>query len=121
MAPQLDKEDVAIPAGATVFVTGVNGLVGSYIVDELLARGYKVRGAVRSVEKSAWLVAYFEEKYGEGTLELVEVPDFTVERCYHDVVKGTSTPHPSIPFFPPSSSTLIYMYKHTYAYMNKLS
>jgi nucleoside-diphosphate-sugar epimerase len=94
MAPQLDKE-VAIPAGATIFVTGVNGLVGSYIVDELLARGYKVRGAVRSVEKASWLLSYFEEKYGEAMLELVEVPDFTADQCYHDAVKGIYIhPHP---------------------------
>lgn len=82
-------EDAAIKPGATVFVTGVNGLIGSYVVDELLARGYRVRGAVRSVEKSAWLGKYFTEKYGEDAgFELVEVPDMTVEGCYHEVVKG---------------------------------
>jgi nucleoside-diphosphate-sugar epimerase len=80
--------DVAIQPGATIFVTGVNGLIGSYIVDALLKKGYHVRGAVRDVEKSSWLLAHFNGKQ-DAKLELVCVPDMTVEGCYDDVVKGT--------------------------------
>ncbi len=35
----------------TVFVTGVNGLLGTNLVHALLAKGYKVKGLVRDVKK----------------------------------------------------------------------
>ncbi|KAI4959117.1 hypothetical protein J4E86_002838 [Alternaria arbusti] len=79
---------VAIKPGATVFVTGVNGLVGSHIVDQLLKRAYHVRGAVRDAEKHKYMTEYFNDKYKEATFELVEVPDMTFEGCYDDVVDG---------------------------------
>ncbi|KAI8937046.1 hypothetical protein NX059_006265 [Plenodomus lindquistii] len=70
----------------TIFVTGVNGLVGSHVVDQLLKRGYNVRGAVRDVKKNAWLKEYFDEKYTDVKFDLVEVKDMTVEGCYDEVV-----------------------------------
>ncbi|KAF2797416.1 NAD(P)-binding protein [Melanomma pulvis-pyrius CBS 109.77] len=81
---------LAIHPGSTVFVTGVNGLIGSHIADQLLARGYHVRGAVRDVEKCAWLTEYFADKHKGAKFELVSVPDMTVEGCYDEAVKGTS-------------------------------
>jgi NADP-dependent 3-hydroxy acid dehydrogenase YdfG len=79
---------VAIHPGATIFVTGVNGLVGSHVADQLLKKGYNVRGAVRDVEKCKWLSEYFEGQYKNAKFELVAVPDMTVEGCYDEVVKG---------------------------------
>jgi nucleoside-diphosphate-sugar epimerase len=81
---------VVIKPGATVFVTGVNGLIGSHIADQLLKRGYNVRGAVRNSEKHKYLIEYFEDKYKEAKFELVEVPDMTVEGCYDNLVDGAS-------------------------------
>lgn len=63
-------------------------LIGSHVTDQLLARGYKVRGAVRDVEKSSWLTAFFADKYPSAEFSLVSVPDMTVEGCYDEVVKG---------------------------------
>lgn len=80
---------LALKPGSTVFVTGINGLIGSHVADQLLLRGYNVRGAVRDVEKAAWLKEYFANKHEKATLELVAVPDMTVEGCYDDFVKGT--------------------------------
>lgn len=82
---------IVIKPGATVFVTGVNGLIGSYIVEQLLVRGYNVRGAVRSVERTKWLKEYFDEKYKDAAvkLELVEVPDMTIAECYDSFLDGT--------------------------------
>ena len=40
------------PRNSTVLVTGVTGYIGSVVAERLLARGYRVRGLVRS-EKSA--------------------------------------------------------------------
>ena len=69
-------------------MTGVNGLIGSHVVDQLLLRGYHVRGAVRDVEKAAWLKEYFATKQPKATFELVAVPDMTTDGCYDEVVKG---------------------------------
>jgi nucleoside-diphosphate-sugar epimerase len=81
---------VVIPPGATILVTGVNGLIGSHVADQLLKRGYHVRGAVRDVEKNKWLAEYFEEQYKDAKFELVAVPDMTAEGCYDEVVDGVS-------------------------------
>ena len=81
---------VAIKPGATVFVTGVNGLVGSHVVDQLLKREYNVRGAVRDAKKHKYMTKYFNDKYKEAKFELVVVPDMTVEGSYDDVVDGMS-------------------------------
>jgi nucleoside-diphosphate-sugar epimerase len=86
---------VIVRPGATVFVTGINGLIGSHIVDQLLKRGYNVRGAVRGAKKHKYLTEYFNAKYEEERLELVDVPDMTVEGCYDDVVDGESAPDSS--------------------------
>jgi nucleoside-diphosphate-sugar epimerase len=79
---------VVIKPGATIFVTGVNGLVGSHIVDQLLAKGYNVRGVVRDVDKCKWLKDYFDKKYDDASLSLVSVPDMTVDGCYDELVHG---------------------------------
>ncbi|KAF2852396.1 NAD(P)-binding protein [Plenodomus tracheiphilus IPT5] len=83
------KLPFSIEPRSTIFVTGVNGLIGSHIVDQLLQRGYNVRGAVRGVEKNTWLKEYFDQKYKDAGLELVEVKDMTIEGCYDGVVNGT--------------------------------
>jgi nucleoside-diphosphate-sugar epimerase len=80
-----------IKPGATIFVTGVNGLIGSYVVEELLSRKYNVRGAVRDVKKVGWLKEYFDGKYDDARLELVEVPDMTADGCYDDLLEGELT------------------------------
>jgi uncharacterized protein YbjT (DUF2867 family) len=81
---------VALQPSATVLVTGVNGLIGSHVVDQLLKRGYHVRGAVRDVEKNKWLSEYFAEQYKAAKFELVAVSDMTAEGCYDEVVDGMS-------------------------------
>jgi nucleoside-diphosphate-sugar epimerase len=79
---------VVIKPDATIFVTGVNGLIGSYVAEQLLVRGYNVRGAVRSIGKTKWLKEYFDGKAFDSKFELVEVPDMTVEGCYDDLLEG---------------------------------
>ncbi|KAF2828624.1 NAD(P)-binding protein [Ophiobolus disseminans] len=79
---------VVIESSALVFVTGANGLIGSHVVDQLLARGYKVRGAVRDTEKTKWLKGYFDSKYRDASFEMLAVPDMTIEGCYDDLLDG---------------------------------
>lgn len=58
-----------------VLVSGANGYIGSHVANELLSAKYRVRGTVRSTSKQAWLQRLFDEKYGEGQFELVQVED----------------------------------------------
>lgn len=79
-----------LPPGSTVLVTGVNGYIGSHVADQLLAKGYVVRGTVRSLSKAEELENVFEKKYGIGRFEPVEVSDMTREDAFDDAVKGVT-------------------------------
>jgi nucleoside-diphosphate-sugar epimerase len=79
-----------IQKGDTVLVTGATGYIGSHVVEELLAAGYKVRGTSRSKDKAAYLPDLMDEKFGKGNLEIVEVPDMIAGDAYTDAVKGVS-------------------------------
>lgn len=82
---------VVLKPGTTVFVTGANGLIGSHVIDQLLKKGYNVRGTVRDAGKAKWLNEYFDAKYKDAKLELVSVPDMRVEGCYDSVVDGKAS------------------------------
>ncbi|KAI9163923.1 Aldehyde reductase 2 [Paramyrothecium foliicola] len=81
--------DTAIPKGSLVLVTGVNGLVGSFIADYFLQNGYKVRGTARSTAKAAWVQNRFDKQY-PGNFEVAEVPVMTEEGAFDEAAKGTS-------------------------------
>ncbi|KAM0354946.1 hypothetical protein ACHAPU_000787 [Fusarium lateritium] len=87
MAP---LDNLAVPKGSWVLVTGVNGLLGSHVAKQFLEFGYKVRGTVRNPEKAAWLSAVFDKQYGQGNFEIVELGDMTDEESMKEVVKGAS-------------------------------
>lgn len=80
--------DRAVPRDSIALVTGANGFLGSHISDQFLHHGYRVRGTVRDLEKNAWLEKHFEEKYGAGRFELVQVADMATEKAFHAVTKG---------------------------------
>lgn len=81
----------AIPQGSWVLVTAANGHTGSHIVMELLKRGFKVRGTVRDLESSQWLLNdEFVSPYAKrGDLELA-VADTSVPNAFDHVIKGVS-------------------------------
>lgn len=79
-----------IQKGDTVLVTGATGYIGSHVVEELLAAGYKVRGTSRTKDKAAYLTDLMDKKFGRGSLEIVEVPDMIADDAYTDAVKGVS-------------------------------
>ena len=81
-----------IPKGSLVLVTGVNGYIGSHMVDQLLQQGYNVRGTVRTEAKGQWVKEYFGKKYSNQTLELEVVPDMAAKGAFDHAVKGT-VPH----------------------------
>lgn len=85
-------ENSALPRDSVVLITGVNGLVGSHVADQVLLHGYKVRGAVRNAKKNEWMVDFFGSRYGQDKFELVEIPDLTKEGAFVEAVKGRSCP-----------------------------
>lgn len=78
----------AVPFGSLIVISGATGFIGSHVVDQALAAGYRVRGTTRDVEKAAWEVEHFEKKYGADKFELVAVPDMGVETAFDEAVKG---------------------------------
>ncbi|KAL1616983.1 hypothetical protein SLS56_011203 [Neofusicoccum ribis] len=80
----------ALPAKSLVLVTGVNGLVGSHVAEQLLLHGYRVRGTVRETAKNAWLRDLFGAKYGPEAFELVRVADMATEGAFDAAVQGVA-------------------------------
>jgi len=71
-----------------VLVTGANGFIAMWIMRALLQQGYSVRGTVRSENKAAPVLKHFADY--SGKVELVIVPDMTVEGAFDEAVKGVS-------------------------------
>ncbi|RFU73193.1 nadp-binding rossmann-fold containing, partial [Trichoderma arundinaceum] len=81
----------AIPTGSWVLVTGASGFLGSHITSQFLKRGFRVRGTVRDVSKSSWLVEGPFRSYAEdGVLELVAVPHLGAHGAYDEAIKGVA-------------------------------
>ncbi|KAF2994625.1 hypothetical protein E8E13_003690 [Curvularia kusanoi] len=79
-----------IDPGSTVLVTGANGFVGAHIADQLLQKGYKVRGTVRDFSKHRWLVDLMSRKYGSDNFDLVTVKDMKIPGAFDEAVSGVS-------------------------------
>ncbi|KAI4162407.1 MAG: hypothetical protein LQ342_003973 [Letrouitia transgressa] len=79
-----------ISKGSLVLVTGANGFIGSHVVDQFLATGYKVRGTARSEIKGGWVKQLFEKKYGPGKFELAIVPHMDQKGAFGEAMKGTA-------------------------------
>lgn len=62
-------------SGSKILVTGANGFIAVWVVQDLLERGYSVRGTVRTESKAAHIKKLFE-KFGDK-FEVVIVPDIT--------------------------------------------
>ena len=90
MEAKLTLENPTIPLGSTILVTAANGLIGSHVVDQFLAAGYRVRGTVRNASKCAWMSALFARRHGPGRFELFEVADFERPGIWDAPLKGVS-------------------------------
>ena len=80
-----------LPTGSWVLVTGASGFLASHVIWQFLNRGFRVRGTVRDVRQSLWLFEGRFKTYAEnGALELVAVPDFSVDSAYNEAIKGVA-------------------------------
>ncbi|KAJ4414672.1 hypothetical protein N0V82_007786 [Gnomoniopsis sp. IMI 355080] len=77
------------PPEKTILVTGSNGFVAGLIVKLALAKGYKVRGTVRSESSGAKLKATFPEYAAQLSTTLV--PDITVVEDYEQALDVSIT------------------------------
>ncbi|KAF8877440.1 hypothetical protein BD779DRAFT_1663913 [Infundibulicybe gibba] len=75
-----------IQPGSTVLVTGANSFIGIWVVRNLLEKGYRARGVVRSEHKADYIRELFSE-YGDK-FEMVVVEDITEEGAFDEAVKG---------------------------------
>ena len=79
-----------------VLLTGPNGFVGAHVLDYLLRKGYRVRGAVRSLTKSK----YFETKYAAPDLTFSVIPDIQAPNALDEAMEGFDyVCHIASPFF----------------------
>lgn len=69
-----------------ILVTGATGFIGAHIVDALLARGMRVRGATRSLEKGNAMITA-RPQYS-GRLEFVQIDDFEKPGGLVEAVEG---------------------------------
>ncbi|KAA8632208.1 hypothetical protein SMACR_01477 [Sordaria macrospora] len=84
-------QDPFIPLNSLILLTGINGLIGSHIANQLLSAGYRVRGTVRSKSRCTWVKPFFASRHGANRLELIEVPNFTIPRIWKAHVACVST------------------------------
>lgn len=86
MAKFLANEDLAIPQGSLILVTGVSGMIAVHIADEALQAGFQVRGTVRSVEKGQAIA----ELLKTARFEYVVVEDMAADGAFDEAMKGVS-------------------------------
>ncbi|KAI9830862.1 MAG: hypothetical protein M1826_004291 [Phylliscum demangeonii] len=73
--------------GKIAVVTGVNGYIASVLGHDLLDKGYKVRGTVRSRASGQALADGAYRSFG-SQFEIVQVPDITAPHAFDEAVKG---------------------------------
>jgi len=76
-----------VPPGGLVLVTGVTGLIGSYVASGLLGLGYRVRGTVRSSDNAAWVTQAMTERHQSADFEAIIIPDQHASGAWDGILK----------------------------------
>lgn len=86
----MTSNNSAIPVGSWILVTGINGYVGSHVADQLLKRGYRVRGTARSVEKLEAVLKSLRARTPDAVVEGVVIEDMQAEGAFLQAVHGVA-------------------------------
>jgi len=79
----------AVAPPAKVLVTGASGFLATHIVKTLLARGFSVRGTVRSPARASYLKdKLFPKEAADGRFEFVVVENLAAPNAFDEAVKG---------------------------------
>ncbi|GAA6001609.1 SDR family oxidoreductase [Rhodotorula paludigena] len=89
----------AIPPGSLVLLTGASGYLATHILVQLLQRGFRVRGTVRSADKGQYLERMLEREGVKGDVEFVVVDNVEKPDAFSEAVKGCDAiVHTASPF-----------------------
>jgi nucleoside-diphosphate-sugar epimerase len=76
-----------------VLITGINGYIAAHTAATFLKAGYAVRGTVRARTPNVESLVRTLGQYHDGNrLELVEVPDISVQGAFDRAVEGLFAP-----------------------------
>ncbi|THU93557.1 D-lactaldehyde dehydrogenase [Dendrothele bispora CBS 962.96] len=75
------------PTRSTILVTGSNGFLATWIVNNLLKAGYNVRASVRSMDRGKHLTQLFKGGFGDK-LEIFPTGDMAQAGAFDEAVKG---------------------------------
>lgn len=80
---------MAIPEsnGKTVLITGINGYIASVLAQNLLTKGFSLRGTTRRKASSEPFLAGPWAEY-KDRIEIYEVSDMTRSGAFDEAVKG---------------------------------
>lgn len=84
----MSAQDVALPKGSIVLVTGATGYIASHIVHNFLQLGYRVRGTVRSSEKASQTTKLYSSLVPNGHYEPAIVADMAEDNAFDEAIKG---------------------------------
>ncbi|KAK5052093.1 hypothetical protein LTR84_002897 [Exophiala bonariae] len=81
----------ALPEGSLVLLTGATSFLSTHIIQQLLRRGYRVRGTVRDRARAGWLVDdLFKNETSSGAFELAVVEDMAVAHAFDEAARGVT-------------------------------
>lgn len=81
----------ALPEGSLILVTGATSFLATHVTQQLLRRGYRVRGTVRDRARAGWLVEeLFKSEASRGAFELAVVEDMAVDNAFDEVARGVA-------------------------------